>query len=274
MNIPKHALAHSFLMRGLLAMAALHLHDTNPQPRLLELASSHESAALKEYTTELSAINRENSSALYAFSAMVAATSLAFLRRTASVLSGEAFIGSMSEVFDLLVGAKAVIVEGQQWIKAGDLAPLISPRAVPASVVLLQPQSEMGKGAHASLCVLWEICTELDAGSRPPYMSAIDELQNVFSAVQATNDRPAMSEAIGWPVLVDPRFLDLVKEGDQLALCVLAHYGAVLHSMNNVWFARGLGARLVKAVVQRVDLVWQEKLSWPVAWASVERDCG
>ena len=265
-NIPKHAISHTFLMRGLLAIAALHLNDQNPQEAYFELASFHQGKALKEYTAQLSAISEANSQAVFAFSSICASIAFAFLRQTASM--GASFITSMSEVFELLIGSKAVVIEGEQWIKTGDLAPLVGR---PAAAQTDLTQSEFGRGAQASLDVLYGICEELEPMNQLPYLSAIAELRILFSSAQALGNRPEMQMAIGWPVLVEPSYLALVKERDHLALTILAHYGAALHCIDDVWFAKGLGAHLVKAVVQVVDLRWQPNLSWPISWASVDR---
>ncbi|KAG8527125.1 uncharacterized protein KY384_008554 [Bacidia gigantensis] len=268
-SIPRHALNHPFLMRGLLTLAALHLHDQNPQAAYLDRATFHQAKALEEYHPHLSNITEENSSALFAFSSIIAAIRFAFLRHPEPALSGTAFIGSMSEIFDLLMGSKAVVIEGHQSLLRGDLAPFIKrPDAIEAQDIEL---SELGKGASASLDALQEVCGGLDLENQPSYLSAIAELRLVFASAHALGNRPGMSMPLAWPVLVGAHFLSLVKQQDHLALAILAHYGAALHCINDVWFAKGLGANLVRAVVQVVDLHWQPYLRWPISWASIDR---
>lgn len=280
-NIPKHALKHPFLMRGLLALAALHIHHELPQTSekrqmYANSASFHQDMALGDYTQQLFNINQTNSEALFAYSAVLASTSFAFLTHTAHELSGNEFISKMLEIFDLLNGAKAVAIEGQRWIKQGDLAPL----AIRPDTEHLAA-SQLGRDASAaldSLLVQVNNNTSPETFAATPnkegtqdtgaiYTSAIDGVKKLFLC--ATNDRPDLSMVIGWPVLIHPQYHVLLKQGDQMALSILAQFGAALHCLNEIWWAQGLGAQLVKAVSQVIDADWLPYISWPLSWTSI-----
>ena len=284
-NIPRHAIKHPFLMRGLLALAALHLHErstptSEKRQTYVDIASFHQDIALGDYTQQLFNINQTNSDALFAYSAVLGSTSFAFLRHTAHDLYGDDFITKMIESFQLLNGAKAVAIQGKQWIKQGDLAAMT---VRPDSQHLVS--SQLGRDASASLDSLlthvnnhaYTTSPEILAASQSNeglpdlsaiYASAIEGVKKIFLC--ATNDRPDISMVIGWPVLIHPQYHMLLKQGDQMALIILAQFGAALHCLNEVWWAQGLGAQLVKAVSQVIDAEWLPYLNWPVSWTSID----
>lgn len=70
-NVPELGLEYEFVMRGILAISALHLAHLRPKRReyYLAQAAHHQEIGLREATSLLPYLNEENCSAIYIFSA-------------------------------------------------------------------------------------------------------------------------------------------------------------------------------------------------------------
>ena len=81
---------------------------------------------------------------------------------------------------------------------------------------------------------------------------------------------PRLGGVIGWPVFNDKDFLQLLRKKDDMALIVLAYYGAALHSFNSFWWLESLGARPVQSVSQTLASDSSPILQWPLKRVSSE----
>ena len=284
-DIPRLALDHPFLLHGILALAALHLHHTNPQsstpcqPVYTEIASIHQDLALSSYRIQLQSINEANCHALFAFSSVLGALSYGFIQQSQD-LDDKSFVKNVVDVFDLLVGAKVVVIEAQSWLKQGKLAPLlVQPHTLDSSTM-----STVFDAINISLDGLAQDIDQMSSsmfdyygafpeggggndqlGPGPVYKSAILWIKRLIGS--SSIHEGSISRVIGWPVVIDGQFLALLRQGDIMALVILAHYGALFCSLNHVWWARGLGSRLIQAVVGVVGPSYHTKyLREPMVW--------
>lgn len=273
-DIARLAFRHEFLLHGLLALSALHTSSSNYfQDRFLgELARNHQSLALASYIPLLQDINEDNCNALFAFSAILGATSFAFLQNQEIEITSSKFITSVIDVFELLVGSTVIAVEGQNWLKNGSLASLLGPHPF-----LVRETSDCSLEARSSLDAVLA-CAEAvrspsSSGSNTPedcmaiYASSAQLLARLFPATPS--ETVSMEKMVGWPALAGIPLITRLKTGDAIALVILAHYGAALHMSEHIWYLKGLGIRVVKAIVDIVDEEWLSYLSWPLSQVSV-----
>lgn len=273
-DMARLAFKHEFLLHGLLALSALHMSSsTYFQDRFLgDLARNHQSLALASYIPQLRDINQENCNALFAFSAILGATSFAFLQHHEVETTSSEFITSVIDVFELLVGSTVIAVEGRTWLKNGNLACLLGPHPF-----LARETSNCSVEARASLDAVLA-CAEAvkspgSSGSNTPegcmsiYALSADQLARLFPA--STNQTVSMEKVIGWPALAGSPLISRLKKGDAIAMIILAHYGAALHISEHIWYLKGLGIRLVRAIVDIVDDEWMPYLSWPLGQVSM-----
>ena len=95
------------------------------------------------------------------------------------------------------------------------------------------------------------------------YTLAIQYLYLTFP--NALDEKAGRSQLIGWPVFLLPDYLTALRDRDPMALVILAYYGAALHRATYIWWLRGLGARLVRAVSELVGHERQRLLAWPLS---------
>lgn len=273
-DLPRLALEHPFLLHGLLALAAMHLYQAEPQPKrgqpmYTEAARLHQSRALSDYTPLLQSINETNCQALFAFSSVLGSLSYAFIRQSEDP-PDQLFIKSIVDVFDLLVGAKIVVLEAEQWLRQGTLASFLHKDLNPscsAGIPSLYDGLLLSlEGMLQEIEQVYGIWTTDDTGRLSlgaVYNSAIQELKKMIA--NSSIHEGLINRTIGWPVLINGHFITLLRQGDPTALIILAHYGALFTSINHVWWARGLGSRLVKAVVGVLGI--HKFLRGPMVWA-------
>ena len=282
-DIPRLALDHPFLLHGLLALAAMHLHHTSPAVNqggsvYAEVASLHQDLALAEYRAQLQTINENNCHALFAFSFVLGALSYAFVQQPSDA-DDKDFITSITDVFDLLVGSKMIILEALAWLRKGKLAPFlvqqalvdvpnISPvyDALNLSLDGLSQEIDQTHGGAFDYFTNYAASEGHQLGCGPIYQSGISGLKKIIAS--SSMHEGAISRVIGWPVVTDVQFIARLRHGDVVALVILAHYGAVLCSINHVWWAAGLGSRLIRAVAGVVGSGYHSKyMREPLAWA-------
>lgn len=279
-DIPSEALSHTFLMHGVLAFAALHLLQTSPpskHPLYSDLAMTHQHLAITTFTPMLNNITEENCSALFAFSCVVAASSFAYLRFSDHHKSATVDIKNLVDVFDLLMGCTVILRKTRPWVEEGRLAPLLRPDhfnpefnesanslALPADIeTALESLMENSKSStqFGDIPDIQDMPNSTDhPNAHSIYASSIQQLRNGFVRVALyPSDQPLV---ISWPVLVGPSYLALLKKFDPMALCVLAHYAVVLHSLNDVWWMKGLAPRMVEAIAEILGAEWEPLLRW------------
>lgn len=268
-EVPKFAFRHEFLLHGLLALSALHFRHINPQIRHSmygDIARNHQSLALSAYIPLLQEINQENSNALFAFSAILGATSFAFLQDPEEQSSSsQDLIKSFIDIFELLVGSTVIAVEGRDWLRSGTLSSMLRPNPF-----LLRGTSDCSPDAKASLDAVLDCVKPIDQSSSSAmnapteidiYASCTEQLTELFPAA---NTPVAMDKVIGWPALVGYPLISKLKQFDPVALIILAHYGAALHVNDHIWYLKDLGNRLVRAISDTIGDAWKPYLSWPL----------
>ncbi len=68
-----------------------------------------------------------------------------------------------------------------------------------------------------------------------------------------------------FPIMLKEDYMTEMREGKPMALVILAHYGALLHSLRGQLWMSGWGKQVIDAVRQELDeMEWGDCLDWPV----------
>ena len=163
------------------------------------------------------------------------------------------------------------MLEAVDWLRQGDLAAFLQKdldqNTGAPPLPIYEGLSLSLDGMLQEIHEVYGTFTITETGSMSigtVYKSAIQALKNMMANAGVAEG--LIARTIGWPVLINPHFIGLLRRGDPTALIILAHYGALFTSINHVWFARGLGSRLVKAVVGVLGM--HKFLTEPLAWAN------
>lgn len=262
-TVPGLAVDHTFLRHGLLAAASMHSRFTSPVPiqsRYLDLATQHQDKALAEYIPQLQSITPENCHALFAFSALLLVIQYSFISATGSETDSDGVVSEVVSVFDYVIGATIIASHGKGWLEQGGLQPLMARQTEPESI--LPYLVEEPRSALRALMAHVEHLTGGSSTNMPIYVRSIEMLTNAF----ATEDpeRKIFDDMIGWPHYVGGDLVRLLRERDQMALVILAHYGVALNAFSGYWWLQGVGTRLIRAVSQILRPEFLALIKWPL----------
>ena len=265
--VPRHAFRHHFLLQGLLVVAAQHrLHDKLDNfTYLTDVANFYHQEAVSTYINLLNDITEENCHALLAFSQVIVGISytrlsLGFYEETTLP---HGLISRIVDIFDLLKGALAITNQAYEWLRAGDLEPMIRP--IP-QIKPPEPSAARASCVQALSKLSDHIAGQMDSSVESPIrveslLSAIELLRSAFLEDFFPADK--LNKIVGLPVFLDINYLGLLKARDEASLVVLAYYGVLLHYIRHVWSFGGIGAKVVQAVSSLVSHDWSPYLICP-----------
>lgn len=122
--IPQEGYAHEFLMRGILAVSALHIAHLSPEKSSIfsEISSYHQDIALKEFRATLSNITTHNRVAVFAFATLLIPYICALPTRSGIGCLPQA----IDNAVDLIVVTRGIdnIIRDDAWLHDSALAPL------------------------------------------------------------------------------------------------------------------------------------------------------
>lgn len=254
---------HDFLLRGILAVAAYHLGFYTPERKaeLHLVAFNHQTLALTSFQETLADVNDSNCHALFAFSCLIIV--MAFASNTKAKPSD--FNSEVLQWFYLLRGASIVLHMHSEAIKGSFLKPLLDEMShsetTPPHTI---PHSDR-------ITDLFRICnvSNHDRETSQAYTMAISSLLSTFTQASICKERGEGTILAGfvWPIMLPPRFVDLLSEKQPEALVILAYYCVIVHWSEtggfDMWFLQGWGRYMFETVSDLLSESWHEHLAWP-----------
>jgi hypothetical protein len=233
-------LSQLFLLRGVLAFAALHLAHLKPLQRAYyrDQAISHHGRAVQEFQNVLSSLNEANLDSLdaaFLFSSLLVVYNFAFqILDTPDTSSADA-INSIHDWVFLIRGCKAILDPFRDTLQGGELYPLLEER----------PQPVFLNGEHTfelrTLATTFATPgTDRDAVAAHAYGHAIQELEITFTRIREKTSRgeqPDVGSVLVWPVAVSQDFVNMLRFQKPEALVILAHYATVLKYRKGMYFS-------------------------------------
>jgi hypothetical protein len=267
--IPAEALSHTFLMYGILALAALHIAHDRPQVKDLytPVALQHYNVAIASFRSALKKVDADNCTALFGFSTILIVLSFAFAQ-SPSPAQNQSPVEELIQIFTLLQGVRVVLQSAMPWVSKGPLSPLLQRGAIRNSG-MARNSIHIPQDFDEALIRLGG-CDERTcetADSREMYNRAIQSLRVCVEKIEANpGDRAA---AINWLVVLESSYVSSLKDNQPLALVILAHYGTVLNGLRDSWFVQGLGTRVIEVVYLSLPEKWRPLIHWPMEQAGL-----
>lgn len=221
------AFSHVFLLRGILAFSALHIHSLRPEQdrSYLERASEHHDKALEEFHSTLDNVNESNVEAAFLFSTLLVPHALTLSRIDGL---GRGDTNSSSSIFDwlfLVRGVKVVLEPFRETIQNSMIRHLVQPRGNE------QISSESIPQLQELLDAFSQVTSERTKEAAFAYTQAIHELEAVMIEVRSNptgKDLPDLGIMIGWIVRVSQDFSSYLRERTPEALIILAYFATTL----------------------------------------------
>ncbi|KAJ5096326.1 hypothetical protein NUU61_005682 [Penicillium alfredii] len=256
--VPDEALSHSFLMHGILALSALHLARTGPEPSrragYLNRAVAHQNQALALFRELLGDITDANAKAMFAFASIVVVYTFGF-PHTPDAQDAWTCVDDLYQVLILTRGIQQVIRSPADCLRDSQFAPILQVEEVHAflsedATVTIKRLHEANEnyGAHHS------------THDREVYQETINNFAEMLSWVQG--GMTASTVAGRWAIRLPQRFLELLRQREPLALVMLAHYGVLLRYLKHRWCFDEWCVRVAKAVWAILDRRWRPLVDW------------
>ncbi|KAI9881272.1 MAG: hypothetical protein M1830_005558 [Pleopsidium flavum] len=254
--IPQLAFEYDFLLQGILAATSLHLALTDSSHQ-----ETHSGLALQYYITasalfrpHLTSITPSNISALFAFSCIVPVCAFGFPQIPYLPINP---LPEIHETIVLLRGTADIVRSGSHWLECGPFKHLLLPE--PSS-----PCGALPMEIEAALLGLSKRNDETttDAALRNAYCMAITTLRHTF---RLAGEAPGKANtALLFPIQIPPEIPVKIRDGEPMALSILAHYAVVLHWLNSFIWLRRWGRQVVNAVEAAVGEEWRGCIAWAI----------
>lgn len=256
--VPEEALAHPFLMHGILALSALHLARTGPDPSqraaYLNRAVAHQNQALALFRELLSDIQESNAKAMFAFSSIVVVYTYGF-PNSPDVHDPWSCIDDFYQVLVLTRGIQQVIRTPTSFLGESSFAPIFSVEESRAQLPDDTTATLRRLADANSACAARDPAYETDI-----YGATIEDLGEMLSFVYGGTTTTTIAGR--WAIRLPERFLELLREREPFALVMLAHYGVLLQYLKHRWCFDEWSVRVARAVWAILDDQWRPLVQW------------
>ena len=277
----REALKHNFLLSALMATAALHkatnhAEDSDIHATYIRVAFQYQNAALAGYIPALGRPSEDNAVALFILSALLTIwlfgskklpealngvkNFLPYMMRTSTDHEPTDFL----EILTLVQGINAVVAQTFQWLRGGEIDPLLSPpqeHELPPNPPDIEESfrklRERINGTNAHNRGLSEVAAKQ---RMEIYNERLDNLRKVSRARTVLEHD---QQVFAWPVTSDSPFIELIRQREPTAIALFIHWAACFRCLDHLWWAKGWSYRLVKGASPLLDESWADVLTWP-----------
>lgn len=259
--------SYEFVLRGVLAIAALHLAYLWPSRKdfYITRGKAHYQLGLQMATGLLPYINEDNCHPLCIFAGLAGMFAMASPREPEDFLlvnnKGLAdwmvLIRGMSSIIELsqptlFSGSLGLIFQnGSLRFQARSSEPFILGSIHDNQVLTLQER-------------LFNSTTSPDPVRSSAYMEALSELRKSLNILYGHSETHEASDAFIWVFEIPETYLILLTNQDQGALCIFGFFCILLHRLSECWWAQGWSTHLMGQVYRILDDEHRGWVQWPI----------
>ena len=269
-TVPHVAFEHEFLMRGILAITALHLSSLRPDRQTYwnHVAAKQQDAALSSFRTIMSRMGESNCEALLAMSSLIVVYGFESPKNADSLGMFNYNGRDSDEWLPLIRGVNSIIMSVWPWIKTSRLRGLLHDH------IQEPPQTELPGVLNEQFSHLENMCNRTTGGAEAvtAYKAALETLRVCFVRM---NNRPPyeceISIAFLWPVMIPQEYIRLLNEKRPEGLVILAHYCVILHHLDDYWWVKGWARHIINNIHRELDNDWLYYIDWPINVISLDQ---
>ncbi len=261
-NAPQVAFQHDFLMRGILAISALHLAWLRPDRKdhYSHIAVRQQDAALGAFRAIMSSMDQSNCDAFFGLSSLIVVYGFAAPKASDS-LGLFSYSGDDSdEWLPLIRGVNSILMNVFSWIKQGRLSGLLHDHQQEP------PRTDLPPILKEQLSHLEALCENVSdrQEAATAYKTALAMLRLCFIRMK---NRPQyeceVSMSFLWPVMVPQDYILLLNMRRPEALIILAHYCVILHHLDDYWWMRGWAMHIIDNIQRELSDEQRYWIEWP-----------
>ncbi|KAL1989058.1 hypothetical protein VTN96DRAFT_5821 [Rasamsonia emersonii] len=259
---PQIGFSSDFVLRGILAIAALHIAHLRPLDKEIYVSQAqvHHEAALQTVAPILPAVMDENCTALLLFSSLTCFFSCARPRKPGDLLLVEG--GQLSEWLVFFRATRTILHYDNAALRQGPMAPMFINGD--RSVQLREARASEGQIYVRELKQLIQEDVE-DPAEVAIYFAALDELSKSFGVVMdPEGGRCEPSDVFVWLMQVSDEFLARLRESRPVALVVFAYFCVIIRRLEWAWWLSGCSVHLMAGLYQLLDNKYRVWLQWPM----------
>lgn len=262
-SIPQMALAHNFLMQGLLAVSALHLSTLQPHRKkeLTRQAAISEHLALPQYRSFVSQNKPRDIHAVFAFAGFVVPFTIARFGATDAPLGRLPGVGDEHpHWFHALIGLMELLREHWAELEKGPFASSM------ASKIDVDHKWNPNDSHFGEVDLILQP-TELSSHEDERDLSICKMAMNALRDYAAVPYCPCgtmneMTAVFLWPGWLPKPFHPLLYKRRPEALVILAHYCVLLKHVDSCWYMKGVGTSMLEEINSVLSEEWRPKIRW------------
>ncbi|KAI9701736.1 MAG: hypothetical protein M1820_006364 [Bogoriella megaspora] len=267
-TMPALALQYTFLMHGILSMAAVHLARIRParQEEYLLIASRYQNLALPAYRSAVQHLDARNCHALVAFSKGILWSAFAYPPCIVSpgfAIDVDEDGDWLPNWFHLLYGSCMLVKAARGWIEAGPHPHLVNLLIAPLEpAVDSDTQHILDFVAHLNMI-------SGDVGETESLTIEIEtdaalRLCNSFAiAAMSDQNTPLRNAVNAWIESLPPAYLTMLQNKNPRSLVILAFFCVLIQRSETVWYMQGNAKRLLLVIEQNLDSSYMPWIHWP-----------
>ncbi|KAI1393310.1 uncharacterized protein F4822DRAFT_423779 [Hypoxylon trugodes] len=263
-NVPRIGFSYHYVLKAILSLAALHLARFKPQRRdvLIEQAMVHHNASSSLALPVLNDLTANDSVPMFFFSMLTTYIGFASPKESDNLLVISD--GVMPEWLFLFRGMRSVIEINSVAIHSIISLGFIFNTGRQMNEIWeanVPPEHEGLKELESTVRFYVKDPHKLDELSR-----GIESLKRSFAFFYGGNynDDQRLRAAFMWLFKLRDNFVNLLKERDNEALCVLAFFCVLLQRLDYTWWIEGWGVHLVSRIYSVLDDGYRLWIRWPI----------
>ena len=259
--VPQLALTSEGLMYCMYSLAAYHcvLRGDNDGPPVGHAYRRYLSMGLREHSRSVPAMTMENTDAFILTSSLLRAASFIMLQernRQPYTLPAEWLMMNAS--------TKAIVDAAYRLTLSQGQSVAIDMVARCGVVKNFAPIKHRHFGSLVQREDARDANERWDEETRSAYEIAERQLESAAEATREGKLNDALRRLVVFPMLMEPRFVELVQKEEPRAAICLAHYFALLSLHTNRWWIGNVGAAEVLEMSANTTGPWQKMLEWPM----------
>ncbi|KAJ5032916.1 uncharacterized protein L3040_009505 [Drepanopeziza brunnea f. sp. 'multigermtubi'] len=263
-NMPQVGFQYDFVMRGILALSALHMAHYKPEKRdfYIQQAMLQHQIGLRIASEVLSNVSSENCTGVYAFSTLAVLYTMASPRKSWDLLLvGE---NALAHWLYLMKGTSFTNTFEEQ-LRQGALGSMFIAEGRQSQ---MRAQYMADKSARDDpLGELSNLIAQnsLDLANKSDYLAAIETLRHCFVFYERGGPPGyETGDVFTWIFGVTEQFLQLLGQHTQEALTIFAHFCVILKKLDSHWWMQGWSTHLVSRIWDLLDGEHRLWIRWPL----------
>ena len=262
-NVPQLGFSHPYVLYSVLAVAASHLAHFRPKSRQYYYAeaTARHTIATSMATPILSAISTESLIPMYAFSILTMFISFANLIEESDFLFDANTV--VPSWFTLFRGVRTVLEFNDRAILTSSVSFLFKNRpGVNVNYESKQLDHEALKEFQDHVLTT----TSEDDPTRQHLLGAFRDLKVAFYPFygEELSNEGKIRSIFTWLYKISDVYIDILRQGNSNALCILAFFSVLLHRLEYNWWLKGWGTHILGRAYAALDSTHRFLIRWPV----------